>query len=44
VEIMLKVEVESSFSRARGILRDEIKRLRTNKEFRNVTIICDVDI
>ncbi|MBR1962520.1 MAG: primosomal protein N' [Alistipes sp.] len=44
VEIMLKVEVETSFSRARGILRDEIKRLRTNKEFRNVTIICDVDI
>ena len=44
VELMLKVEVEASFSRARGILREEIARLRENKVFRNVTIICDVDI
>ena len=44
VELMLKVEVEASFSRARGILREEIARLRENKAFRNVTIICDVDI
>ena len=44
VELMLKVEVESSFAKARAILRDEIALLRTTKEFRNITIICDVDI
>jgi primosomal protein N' (replication factor Y) len=44
VELMLKVEVESSFARAREILRDEIDKLRTHREYRNVTIICDVDI
>ncbi len=44
VELMLKIEVESSFSRARAILREEIAKLRTNKQFHNVTIICDVDI
>ena len=44
VELMLKVEVEASFLRARGILREEIARLRENKAFRSVTIICDVDI
>jgi primosomal protein N' (replication factor Y) len=44
VEIMLKVEVESSFARAREILRKEIEVLRTRKEYRNITIICDVDI
>ena len=44
VELMLKVEVEASFSRARAILREEIARLREDKSYRNVTIICDVDI
>ena len=44
VELMLKVEVEASFSRARAILREEIAKLRENKEFRNIVIICDVDI
>ena len=44
VELMLKVEVESSFARAREILRDEIDKLRTHREYRNVAIICDVDI
>jgi hypothetical protein len=44
VELMLKVEVEASFSRARTILREEIAKLRENKEFRNIVIICDVDI
>ena len=44
VELMLKIEVESSFSRARALLREEIAKLRTNKQFHNVTIICDVDI
>ena len=44
VELMLKVEVESSFAKARAILREEIALLRTTKEYRNITIICDVDI
>ncbi len=44
VELMLKVEVEASFSRARSILREEIARLREDKNFRNIVIICDVDI
>lgn len=44
VELMLKVEVEASFSRARAILREEIARLREDKVYRNVAIICDVDI
>ena len=43
VELMLKIEVESSFSRARAILREEIAYLRENKSYRNITIICDVD-
>ena len=41
---MLKVEVEASFARAREILREEIAKLRQIKEYRTVTIICDVDI
>ena len=44
VELMLKIEVESSFSRARAILCDEIALLRKMKDYRNVTVICDVDI
>ena len=44
VELMLKVEVEASFSHARAILREEIARLREDKSYRNITIICDVDI
>jgi primosomal protein N' (replication factor Y) len=44
VEIMLKIEVESSFARARAILREEIERLRQERDYRNITIICDVDI
>ena len=43
VELMLKVEVESSFSRARAILREEIARLREEKAYRNIVVICDVD-
>ena len=43
VELMLKVEVEASFSRARAILREEITRLREEKAYRNIVIICDVD-
>lgn len=44
VELMLKVEVEASFSRARAILREEIAKLRNDKAYRNIAIICDVDI
>ena len=44
VELMLKVEVEASFSRAKAILREEIARLREEKSYRNVVVICDVDI
>ena len=44
VELMLKVEVEASFAKARAILREEIAKLRQEREYRNVTIICDVDI
>ncbi len=44
VELMLKVEVGASFSRARAILREEIERLREDKLYRNIVIICDVDI
>ena len=44
VELMLKIEVEASFAKARAILKEEIARLREVKEYRNITIICDVDI
>ena len=44
VELMLKVEVEASFSRAKAILREEISKLRSDKPYRNIVIICDVDI
>ena len=44
VELMLKIEVEASFSRARAVLREEIERLRSDKTYRNIVIICDVDI
>jgi primosomal protein N' (replication factor Y) len=44
VELMLKIEVEASFARARSILREEIARLREVRDYRNIVIICDVDI
>lgn len=44
VELMLKVEVEASFSRARTILREEISKLKSDKSYRNIVVICDVDI
>jgi hypothetical protein len=40
----MKVEVEASFSRAKAILREEISKLRCDKSYRNVAVICDVDI
>jgi primosomal protein N' (replication factor Y) len=44
VELMFKIEVEASYTRARDILRQEIAKLRTERAFRNVAVICDVDI
>lgn len=44
IEIMLKVENNASFARARAIVREEIAALRTQPSIRRVTIICDVDI
>ena len=44
VELMLKVEIEALFSRARAILREEIEKIRSEKSYRNVAIVCDVDI
>lgn len=43
VEIMLKIEVEASFARAKQILRECIDALRREPELRKTTIICDVD-
>jgi primosomal protein N' (replication factor Y) len=44
VELLLKIEVEASFSRAKAILREEIAALRREGNAKGVTIICDVDI
>lgn len=43
LRIMLKIENTQSFARAREILREELLAIRSAKELRNVTIICDVD-
>ena len=43
VEIMVKVEVESSFNRAKGLIRDAVAAVRGDKTYRNTMIICDVD-
>ena len=43
VEIMLKIEVESSFARAKQILREQIDALRHESGNRKTVIICDVD-
>ena len=44
VELLLKIEVEASFARAKTILREEIAALRSEGKAKGVTIICDVDI
>ncbi|MBQ7856803.1 MAG: primosomal protein N' [Alistipes sp.] len=44
VEIMLKVEVEASMSRARGLVRRAVDAVRGRSEYRNTVIICDVDV
>ena len=43
VEIMVKIEIQASFSRARNIIAEQIYTLRQKSEHRNITIICDVD-
>ncbi len=43
LEIMLKIEVEASFARAKQILRECIDSLHRSAESRKTTIICDVD-
>ena len=44
VEILLKIEVEASFTRAKAILREEIAKLHTEGYTKGVITICDVDI
>ena len=44
VEIMVKVEVESSFNRAKGLIRDAVAAVRGDKQYRGTEIICDVDV
>ena len=44
VEIMLKIENNASFAKARTIVREEVAQLRTEPSARRTTIICDVDI
>jgi len=44
VELLLKIETEASYARAKAILREEIAKLRTDGKAKGVTIICDVDI
>ncbi len=44
VEIMVKIEASASSARARSIIRDEVAQIRAVSQYRQVTIICDVDI
>ncbi len=44
LEIVLKVEVAASFTRARALLREELESLRREREYRKVTVVCDVDV
>ena len=44
VEIMVKIEASASAARARSIIRDEVAQIRAVSQYRQVTIICDVDI
>jgi primosomal protein N' (replication factor Y) len=43
VEIILKIEVTSSFAQARATLAEQVEALRKDDKFKNVTIICNVD-
>ncbi|MBQ0080067.1 MAG: primosomal protein N' [Alistipes sp.] len=42
-EMLLKIEVESSFSKARDILREELLKFQDMPNFKYTTIIFDVD-
>ena len=43
VEIILKIEVTTSFARARATLTEQIDALRQEDKNKGVTIICNVD-
>lgn len=42
-ETVLKIESGASMSRARELLRDEIGRLLARKEYKSLTLFCNVD-
>jgi primosomal protein N' (replication factor Y) len=44
LELMLKIEATASFAKARSIVAAEINALKKESRFKNLTIICDVDI
>ncbi len=43
VGLLLKVENGASAQRAREILTDELRRFTENPDFKNITLITDVD-
>ena len=43
VEIIIKIEVTTSFARARAVLTEQIDALRKDPKNKGVTIICNVD-
>ena len=42
-EMLLKIEVSSSFQKAKNILREELKKFQSVPQYRRLTIIFDVD-
>lgn len=43
VSLLLKIETGSSFSRARGLLREALAATAADRELKAVTVICNVD-
>lgn len=43
VDMLLKIESGSSFSRARKVLREEIARFAADPEYKSIRIVCNVD-
>ncbi|MCM1352575.1 MAG: hypothetical protein NC250_07575, partial [Alistipes senegalensis] len=41
--LLLKIETGASSSRAREILREELRRFSADPDFKNITIVADVD-
>ena len=39
----LKIEREQSFARARGLLAGMVARLTAEPDYRNLTVVCNVD-